>query len=369
MSGHTISKPKQVFLSLNGLRFILAIWIAYFHVGHMFDDAGMGTLPFLRLGIARVDVFFCLSGFVLSHVYWAQRTKPFNFADFMVARLARIYPMYLLALGIIIAYLAGGALLGKAPSTSYPFSDLVMNLLFLQASGLTETNSWNFPAWAVAAEMGGYIAFPIFIYLAQLTRKLPYLLLAIAIGLVLLLEIFLQFVSPLPMNELTTDWGILRGASVMFCGVAARSVFNIFKPNTLMAIITAIAGISLVFTSAMQQWGVPLVGLGAAFLMIGLARLDELKCPTGLSSQPMQELGNWSYVIFILHAPIYTILAQIWSLAGYEFVATPLTSLVFMSVVILVSGPIYHLVEKPSRKFIRKQWEMRRGHTISNAGL
>ncbi len=364
-----VGKPKQVFLSLNGLRFILAIWIAYFHVGHMFDEDGFGMLPFLRLGIARVDVFFVLSGFVLSHVYWAQRTKPFNFLDFMVARLARIYPMYLLALAIIIAYLIGGAILGKAANTSYPLSDLVMSLFFLQASGLTQTNSWNFPAWAVAAEMGGYIAFPVFIYLAQLTRKLPYLLLAIAIGVVYLLEIFLQTVSPLPMNELTSDWGILRGASVMFCGVAARSVLNVFKPDTILSIITALAGISLVFTSAMQHWGVPLVGLGAAFLMIGLARLDELKVQTGLSSGLMQELGNWSYVIFILHAPIYTILAQLCTLLGYEFVATPLSSLFFMCVVILISGPIYHSVEKPAREYIRKKWEMHRGHKIANAGL
>lgn len=392
MDAQTPSKPKQVFASLNGLRFILAIWIAYFHVGHMFDEDGFGMLPILRLGISRVDVFFVLSGFVLSHVYWAQRTKPFNFSDFMIARFARIYPMYLIALGLIAAYLGAGFILGKQGDTVYPISDLLKCLLFLQAVGLTETNSWNFPAWAVAAEMGGYLAFPLFILAANLTKKVPYLLLAIALAGVLLVEQFLKTYADLDLYRATNDWAVLRGASVMFCGVAARSVFNVYKPGPTIAIVTVFAAISVIITAAFYQSGVqvhlplpkavssvgisilniasvPFVGFGAAFLMIGLARLDELKVATGLSSEKMQELGNWSYVLFILHAPIYTILSQLLLMAGYDFKATHLTSIAFMLVAISVSGPIYHYVEKPSRIAIRNWWQNRRNKQLSSAGL
>ncbi len=390
------TQPKQVFVSLNGLRFVLAIWIAYFHVGHMFDEEGFGMNPLLRLGISRVDVFFVLSGFVLSHVYWAQRIKPFNFLDFMIARFARIYPMYLLALGLIMSYLAAGAILGKQGDTVYPISDLFKCLFFLQAVGLTETNSWNFPAWAVAAEMGGYLSFPFFIMLANLTKKWPYLLLAMALGLILLIEITLRNTIGLDMYQVTTDWAVLRGASLMLCGVAARSVFNVYKPGKWMSFVTILAAIAVIVTAAFHQSGayaefgfsngstpfftsffesifnvasVPFVGFGAAFLMIGLARLDELNVATGLSSDKMQELGNWSYVIFILHAPIYTILAQGLDIIGYGFEATPLISLAFMLVTIAVAGPIYHYVEKPARIFIRGKWQNRRGQQIANAGL
>ncbi len=392
MQDITANKPKQVFLSLNGLRFVLAIWIAYFHVGHMFDEDGFGMLPILRLGISRVDVFFVLSGFVLSHVYWAQRTKPFNFLDFLVARFARIYPMYLIAMGLILLYLVAGFVLGKQSDTNYPISDLFKCLFFLQAIGLTETNSWNFPAWAVAAEMGGYLAFPLFILAAKLTRNGPYILLIIALSCVLAVELFLRNYVHLDLYRVTNDWAVLRGASVMFCGVAARSVFNVFKPGQFLSLVTILASISIVVTAAFYQSGVhvnthlpmavtsaftnvlnvasvPFVGLGAAFLMIGLARLDELKIKTWLSGPRMQELGNWSYVIFILHAPIYTILSQGLGILGYEFEATPLTSLGFMMVAIAISGPIYHYVEKPARILIRNWWQNQRGRKISKAGL
>src|SRR5690606_8018075 len=43
-----------VFHSLTGLRFVLACWIAYFHVGLMFDSEGFGSLPLLELGMTRV---------------------------------------------------------------------------------------------------------------------------------------------------------------------------------------------------------------------------------------------------------------------------------------------------------------------------
>ena len=392
MTENVADAPRQIFRSLNGLRFILAIWIAYFHVGHMFDEHGFGMLPILRLGVSRVDVFFVLSGFVLSHVYWAQRTKPFNFLDFMVARLARIYPMYLLALGLIIAYLSVGFVLGKQGDTIYPLSDLFKCLFFLQAVGLTETNSWNFPAWAVAAEMGGYLAFPLFIIAAKLTKSMPYILLGLALVCVFWVEIFLKNYAQLDLYRTTNDWAVLRGASVMFCGVAARSVLNVFKPGALMSVVTIIASICVIVTAALYQSGVnvnhpipdaltspftailnlasvPFVAFGAAFLMIGLARLDELNISSGLEGEKMQELGNWSYVIFILHAPIYTILAQGLDIIGYEFIAGPISSIAFTLMAVAVAGPIYHYIEKPARTFIRNSWQKRRGKKIANAGL
>ena len=137
---------RQRFESLTGLR-SLAIWIAYFHVGHMYDHDGFGTIPYLELGVARVDVFFVLSGFVLAHVYWAQRTRPFAFGDFMMARLARIYPLHVFALGVLIAYLLLGMSIGKADHiTNYSITGLLGNLALLQSFGLPDVVYWNFPA-------------------------------------------------------------------------------------------------------------------------------------------------------------------------------------------------------------------------------
>ncbi|MEZ5953047.1 MAG: acyltransferase [Hyphomonas sp.] len=364
-----VAASRVVFGSLNGLRFFLAIWIAYFHVGHMFDEHGFGDLPLLRMGIARVDMFFVLSGFVLTHVYWARRTKPFDFPDFMAARIARIYPMYLIALALIGTYLILGIALGKSPEASYPVSDLIKCLFFLQAFGLTETNAWNFPAWAVAAEMGGYVAFPVFIFAANRMRQHPWILLGIAIGIVAAVQAFLWNAFHMHMNLATTDWGALRGASVMFCGSAARVAYDAYKPGKAGTYAGLAAGIGIAVITALNQWGVPLIGLGAALMMMSLARLDADYGGTFLSRPLMQTLGNWSYVIFILHAPVYTILVHGMSLVGIDFVANAWTSLGMTAIVVAISGPIFNLIERPARARIRQAWENFRGHRIAKAGL
>ena len=363
------SSARIVFGSLSGLRFLLAIWIAYFHVGHMFDENGFGNLPVLRMGISRVDMFFVLSGFVLTHVYWARRRGKFNFLDFMAARIARIYPMYLVALALTGTYLIIGTALGKAPQTDYPVSDLLKCLFFLQAFGLTDTNAWNFPAWAVAAEMGGYVSFPLFIFAADRMRNHPWLLLAIAIGIVTAVQAFLWDAFHIHMNLATTNWGALRGASVMFCGAAARVAWDAYRPGRIGTYVGLAIGLAIAVVTALNQWGVPLIGLGAALLMMSLARLDADYGGTFLSTPLMQRLGNWSYVIFILHAPVYTILVHGMSVVGIEFVANAWTSLAMTATIVAISGPIFNLIELPARTRIRQAWQNFRGHRIAQAGL
>lgn len=363
------SRTRIVFGSLNGLRFLLAVWIAWFHVGHMFDDSGMGSLPFLRMGAMRVDIFFVLSGFVLAHVYWNRSSKPFDYVDFLVARLARIYPMYLLALGVIAAYLAAGALIGKTPDRPYPLGDLFASIVFLQSFGVTETNSWNFPAWAVSAEIGGYILFPVFLWIADRFRRLPWAMLGLAVLAILGAELFSRHFYHLPLNNAVTDWGALRGAIMIFCGVAARIAFEDFDRGREGSVLVVTVGAIAAAAVAINNWGLPLIGFSAAMMIIALARLDQMEEFTLLSHPWMQRLGDYSYGIFILHAPIYSITAEALKMIGIEFHATLFTGFLMTLMVVLISIPVTRLVEKPARLFIRARWEKMRHHRLRHAGL
>lgn len=352
---------RQRFESLTGLRFLLAIWIAYFHVGHMYDHDGFGTIPYLELGVARVDVFFVLSGFVLAHVYWAQRTRPFAFGDFMMARLARIYPLHVFALGVIIAYLLLGMSIGKADHiTNYSITGLLGNLALLQSFGLPDVVYWNFPAWAISAEFAGYLAFPLYILIADKMRGHAFLFLALCLLNVFLIDNVHRLFLDRPLSQSTMDWGALRGAVVMLVGVGARAAFDQFSVSSFRAGIYAIAGAACALIAAISHLGTAFVALGGAIMIMSLARIDAHAKPTFLSTKTLCKLGGWSYAIFILHVPIFIILKNGLDVLGIPFVVNGWTSLAFTLVVVAISYPAHHLIEEPSRKLIRDSWNGRK---------
>ena len=127
----------------------------------------------VREGYLAVDMFFVLSGFVISHVYkesFAKECTARRYSDFLKARIARIYPLHLVMLMVFLAavaleraaiYLAGGSIEPVVPLTGdRSVAGLFANLAMLQglwARGL----SWNSPAWSISLEFIAYLLFPL----------------------------------------------------------------------------------------------------------------------------------------------------------------------------------------------------------------
>ncbi|WP_293611350.1 acyltransferase [Ponticaulis sp.] len=361
-----MTAARQRFDSLTGLRFLLAVWIAYFHVGHMYDHDGFGALPYLELGVARVDVFFVLSGFVLTHIYWSNRQRPFAFGEFMVARIARIYPLYLLSLGMILGYLVLGALIGReGVFDGYTPAGLVANLTMTQSVGFPGVTSWNFPAWAISAEFAGYLLFPFFIWVATRMSKYRVLFFGLCILNVFVVDQLHGYFLGRELSSSTIAWGALRGAVVMLAGVGARVAFEDFNVSSFRAGIYAVLGAVCALLAAVNHIGTVFVALGGSLMIMGLARIDAHGKSTTLSRPSMCVLGNWSYAIFILHVPIYIIMKNGLDILGIGLEVNALTSLAFTLVVVAVSWPVHRLIEEPCRKVIRNGFEGRRRQKVA----
>ena len=356
-----MTPSRQRFESLTGLRFLLAIWIAYFHVGHMYDHDGFGALPILELGVARVDVFFVLSGFVLTHIYWSERSRPFEFGDFMLARVARIYPLYLLALLAIIGYLMLGLVMGKgAELAEYTPTGLIANVFMLQSTGLVDAGMWNFPAWAISAEFAGYLAFPAFLWLATRMKDRSLVFFGLCLANVVVIDQLMGRFMGQQMAESTMSGGFLRGAAVMLTGVGARVAFEKFETSSFRAGLYAAAGAVCAILAAVNHLGTTFVALGGSLIIMGLARIDAHGKTTTLSRPSLCHLGSWSYAIFILHVPIYMVLKNGLDVIGFPLEVNALTSLGMVLVVTAIAWPVHKLIEEPCRKAIRKGWEKRR---------
>ncbi len=83
---------KRRYVTLDGLRGVAAVMVVLFHTG---DRIGTWT-P--RFGYLAVDLFFLLSGFVLAYRYESRFSSGLGASEFLIARIVRLYPLYVLGL-------------------------------------------------------------------------------------------------------------------------------------------------------------------------------------------------------------------------------------------------------------------------------
>jgi peptidoglycan/LPS O-acetylase OafA/YrhL len=92
------ASDRMRFGTLDGLRGLAAILILFYHLGN-------GAPVLTPSGYLAVDLFFALSGFVLSHAYEARLRDGFTLREFALVRLIRVYPMALVgaAIGVFLS--------------------------------------------------------------------------------------------------------------------------------------------------------------------------------------------------------------------------------------------------------------------------
>jgi hypothetical protein len=83
---------KSRFGTLDGLRGVAMMVVVLFHAGIIFGAWVPG------FGYLAVDLFFALSGFVLSHAYDNRFVAGMRVAEFLYLRVVRLYPLYFLGL-------------------------------------------------------------------------------------------------------------------------------------------------------------------------------------------------------------------------------------------------------------------------------
>lgn len=167
---------------LTGIRFVAAAWVLLYHLQGPLNQLNL-LVPVLadvlRVGRLGVDLFFALSGFILTHTY-LRRLGPSlrvrGTLDFWWLRLARIYPVHLVMLVV-----AGAAVVAQARVTGEELDrdwlnpvDFVKNLLLVQEWGPEPQRGWNFVAWSLSMEWLAYLLFPLLVLLLwRFHRRLP----------------------------------------------------------------------------------------------------------------------------------------------------------------------------------------------------
>jgi peptidoglycan/LPS O-acetylase OafA/YrhL len=157
---------------LTGIRFIAAAWVLLYHLQGPLQVLGLGDIPVfsdvIRVGRLGVDLFFALSGFILTHTYLTRMGPGIRVRTtgrFLWLRLARIYPVHLVMLVVAgIAVYAQARVTGNELNRSWlnPV-DFIKQLLLIQEWGPDPQRGWNFVAWSLSMEWFAYLLFPLMV--------------------------------------------------------------------------------------------------------------------------------------------------------------------------------------------------------------
>ena len=168
---------------LTGIRFVAAAWVLLYHLQGPLNTLGLLAIPVfadvLRVGRLGVDLFFALSGFILTHTYLTRlgpSLRARGALDFWWLRLARVYPVHLVMLAVAgLAVVAQARVTGEELNRSWlnPL-DFTRNLLLIQEWGPDPQRGWNFVAWSLSMEWLAYLIFPLLVLvLWQVHRRFP----------------------------------------------------------------------------------------------------------------------------------------------------------------------------------------------------
>lgn len=186
---------------INLLRFLAAAWVLVFHAQiHFGEIAALRPVsPIIGQGVLAMSLFFILSGFILSFRY-SEFEDADAFKKFYIARIARLYPVYLIT-GALTVWTLSGQMDNYPLAAAKDGLGSIVWLLIVVVLFVTATQAW-FPSlfpvwnfggsWSLSVEAFFYTLFPMLrTRLANLSDEallrvvigVPLMILAVAAGM------------------------------------------------------------------------------------------------------------------------------------------------------------------------------------------
>ena len=152
-------------LHLDALRLFAAMGIILYHTCPSLDVGPWSAIVAIAVRPVAlvVDLFFCVSGFVIAFVYFDKIEDARSFGSFLQRRLARLAPLHwaTLAIYVLIGTFIGSQNIHVNIAETYEWRCLPGNFLFLHSTGLLCPHlSFNWVSWSISAEMLMYLTAP-----------------------------------------------------------------------------------------------------------------------------------------------------------------------------------------------------------------
>lgn len=344
---------------LTGIRIIAALWVVYAHA-----NLWLPTLipevaifePVNQGGYAAVDLFFVLSGFILSYQYFGRLRTPRDYRDFLVRRFARIYPLHLfmlLVFGVIVLVASALAIPMGSPG-QFTLGGFFADLLLVRA-WWGDALVWNIPAWSISAEWFAYLLFPLLAVVAVWAAKRRFGLWGVCAALLVVAGVSAALwpsLNNMPPPTIRVTVGFMVGVCVQ------RLVRNV-RPSRRVAYLGLLASAALVAVAGIGQED-PLVralqaGAVVALCGVVIALLSIARGPAvaWLGSTVVEYGGRLAFSVYLVHLLGLMIVGRLLTperFGGESLLVRGSLVLAALVVLFIVSIALHELIEKPGRR-------------------
>jgi len=300
-------RDVRFFGCLDGLRF-LAIGAVLWHHGPV-RDALQQPLQLLQRGFAGVDLFFVLSGFLITTLLLREEARDgtFSLAGFYRRRILRIVPVYYLLVTLVAVYWIG-------VKGEYDYAPLVPYYYLFQANFLTHELPLLSPTWSLSVEEQYYVLWPALLLLMPVVGKTRPVVLGLLITICVLSAAgFLTFLGIRPIVTEHVVWTFAAtGYSAILIGSLAALILHHPKGFSALyrlfafrwAPVIAFLALIVVLNETpgdLRGWPNLLMHLTMAICLITIViREDNILRPF-LAARPVARIGVISYGLYLYH--------------------------------------------------------------------
>jgi peptidoglycan/LPS O-acetylase OafA/YrhL len=338
--------------ALDGVRGAAILSVLAVHTRHIFG------WPLLQGGNIGVDIFFVLSGFLITTLLVEEwdHAGTISLKNFYWRRALRLVPALLLLLAVLY-YFADILLLPTeaadtrraVPVTFAYASDLAMAFFNLRLGALQHT-------WSLAIEEHFYLLWPLLLFAALklgISRKRLVIVTLLLAAASALHRATLQQLGALPVR---TYYGIDTRADALLIGCAtgmcvswglirARSWRSLLAPALLFVMVCLVA--TDYASPFMHFGGFAVLAFATAVLLINLILSPSNHLSALLECGPLVWLGRISYGVYLWHYPVF-------KATSFLRVGWPLKLCVALAATLIVSSLSYYVLERPALSLKRR---------------
>ncbi len=338
-------KTRKYFSALNGLRFISILAVLWHHTTDYHDGI-------LGLGYLGVDLFFIISGFLITTLLLREREKTgkISIYNFYMRRSLRIFPIYYLTIIFVFFYLN---FVNSDPSQN----GLIPYYVFYLSNFLTEHAQNLDITWSLATEEQYYLIWPVLLILFR--NRIVWVILIALFVLCQLINygVFdnviagLYGLQKLPSMAIleTTFAPIILGSAIALLLHHERS-FAIFhfatKANWFAPLIgSLLIAIFMILPADISGTPRVIIHLLMTAFLLALVLKEDQTLVSVLKWQPIDYIGKISYGIYIYHMLVLHVLRIVFEKIDLQ--SPILFFIVGSSVTILVAALSYKFIETP----------------------
>jgi peptidoglycan/LPS O-acetylase OafA/YrhL len=360
----TAPEDRRFRPDVQGLRAVAVVLVVLFHA----------HVPGLSGGYVGVDVFFVISGFVITGVLLRERasTGSTSILTFYGRRVRRIIPAATLVIvaAVIASYVLLGPLSGNQTAADARWASVFLINFHFASTGTNYLAAQLPPSvlqnyWSLAVEEQFYLVYPAMVFVvASLSRVLTLrrrlgLVLGVAVTVSFAVSIIQTHSNPTAayFSPLPRVWELALG------GLVAVGTVNLRRLPPLVGALLSWLGLGAILlaafafssTTAYPGCAVALPVIGTALVIAGGVATPAYGVEMLLRLPPFQWVGLISYSLYLWHWPVLTIAAQRSRTGGLSVGASMWCVLVSVALAMVT----YLLLESPIRhnRFLTtKRW-------------